>query len=244
MKHWRQRGFTLIELLVVIAIIAILAAILFPVFAQARKKASQTACLSNLKQIGLAFRQYNDDYDGRFMPAAGWPSFPSGSFVAVLAPYVKSPEVFICPSAPDKFATDTYLQQGDVNAKDTGWLWQYSGPQSPPQRSHYGDNICLAGYNPVNDGWAVPVTESQVTEPSKTAYVMDSRWVDLRGGAGWIGRVGKARLRHQGQFKTAFDQGSGGGNVIFADTHARFVKADILIQYPQSTDGSFKWAAR
>src|SRR6266496_3296806 len=59
----RHRGFTLIELLVVIAIIAIIAAILFPVFAQAREKARQAACMSNLRQIGLAFAQYVQDYD-------------------------------------------------------------------------------------------------------------------------------------------------------------------------------------
>src|SRR5688572_6764549 len=63
-----HRGFTLIELLVVIAIIAILAAILFPVFAQAREKARQTACLSNLKQIGTGSMMYIQDYDERFHP--------------------------------------------------------------------------------------------------------------------------------------------------------------------------------
>jgi len=66
----RKSGFTLIELLVVIAIIAILAAILFPVFATARDKARQTACISNLKQIGIAFVQYTQDYDE--MVPAGW----------------------------------------------------------------------------------------------------------------------------------------------------------------------------
>src|SRR4051812_35864110 len=67
----KQRGFTLIELLVVIAIIAVLAAILFPVFAQAREKARATGCTSNLKQIGLALMMYGQDYDEQ-MPTGGY----------------------------------------------------------------------------------------------------------------------------------------------------------------------------
>ena len=66
LRNTHRSGFTLIELLVVIAIIAILAAILFPVFAQAREKARQTTCLSNCKQIALAFQMYQQDYDGSF----------------------------------------------------------------------------------------------------------------------------------------------------------------------------------
>ncbi len=104
-----RRGFTLIELLVVIAIIAILAAILFPVFARAREKARQTACLSDMKQIGLAFMMYAGDYDDRPVPGSlnigvtippytwyttnvYWPQ--------LLYPYVKNDQVFFCPSSP------------------------------------------------------------------------------------------------------------------------------------------------
>lgn len=103
----KRHGFTLIELLVVIAIIAILAAILFPVFAKARAKARQTACLSNARQIATAFLQYNQDYDEM------WPSsyyyknkVPGGTgssangyvqWSGMIQPYVKNDQLFVCP---------------------------------------------------------------------------------------------------------------------------------------------------
>ena len=84
----RSSGFTLIELLVVIAIIAILAAILFPVFSRAREKARSAACQSNLKQLALAMRMYTNDWDERYIRyAPGWPRF--------LQPYIKSYRNFI-----------------------------------------------------------------------------------------------------------------------------------------------------
>lgn len=92
-----KRGFTLIELLVVIAIIAILAAILFPVFARAREKARQTSCLSNLKQWGLACMQYAQDYDEK-MGGAYHQSV--GYYYTALQPYVKNDQLQFCPSDP------------------------------------------------------------------------------------------------------------------------------------------------
>jgi prepilin-type N-terminal cleavage/methylation domain-containing protein/prepilin-type processing-associated H-X9-DG protein len=94
-----KRAFTLIELLVVIAIIAILAAILFPVFARARENARRASCQSNLKQIGLGMMMYTQDYDGRY-PMAEWTTSPAvdGAWPVLLQPYLKSVQIFHCPS--------------------------------------------------------------------------------------------------------------------------------------------------
>jgi prepilin-type N-terminal cleavage/methylation domain-containing protein len=98
----RRRGFTLIELLVVIAIIAILAAILFPVFARARENARRASCQSNLKQIGLGLMQYVQDYDerlpGRMFHDGGGAEDSTQNWRRTIQPYVKSTQLFRCPS--------------------------------------------------------------------------------------------------------------------------------------------------
>lgn len=101
--HKAQRtGFTLIELLVVIAIIAILAAILFPVFAQAREKARQTSCLSNCRQVGTAFLMYTQDYDEVFTPSRQSTNNDGSNrrfaWSISILPYIKNNGVFGCPS--------------------------------------------------------------------------------------------------------------------------------------------------
>jgi len=93
----KRKAFTLIELLVVIAIIAILAAILFPVFATAREKARQTACLSNQKQLALGIIQYTQDYDEYLPNGDSQTNQPTG-WAGQIYPYIKSANVYVCPS--------------------------------------------------------------------------------------------------------------------------------------------------
>src|SRR5712691_8661297 len=119
-----RRGFTLIELLVVIAIIAILAAILFPVFAHAREKARQTSCLSNLRQLASGMMMYAEDNDGLFVPAVARPSrdiknLYEMSWMALIEPYTKNRGIYICPSS--RHTSQDYLN----HPKDADLLQNY-----------------------------------------------------------------------------------------------------------------------
>jgi prepilin-type N-terminal cleavage/methylation domain-containing protein/prepilin-type processing-associated H-X9-DG protein len=128
-----RRGFTLIELLVVIAIIAILAAILFPVFAQARDKARQTQCLSNAKQLGTAIMMYAQDYD-EVLPyhTYNYTNFPEPSvnknnvtkWPVVVQPYLKNTQVLHCPSMSIRSG---YRYQDSVYNWSVYVPWAYNG---------------------------------------------------------------------------------------------------------------------
>ena len=146
----RESGFTLIELLVAIAIIAILAAILFPVFAQAKAKAKQAMCMSNLRQVGLAMAMYIGDSDGQmpdrrdlknslpggYKPWSSWPpSDPRMGWAAVVfQPYVKNDRLYRCPSIDNSALGDAkqVLQTADVPTTQTNyWMWRFDRPDNP-----------------------------------------------------------------------------------------------------------------
>ena len=127
-----RSAFTLIELLVVIAIIAILAAILFPVFARARENARRASCSSNLKQIALGVFQYTQDYDEKMPPR----SSGAGSWRVLTQPYLKSTQIFSCPSNPNNA-----INGADVGEAALGIKISYGAPQLRKNDGTFPDGV-------------------------------------------------------------------------------------------------------
>ena len=183
----KKSAFTLIELLVVIAIIAILAAILFPVFARARENARRSSCMSNLKQIGLGTLQYTQDYDEKLYPhrfnstpnplmqANGGPATSgiTGSatgkifWVSLLQPYVKSYQLFVCPSNPNG-----WVGGGPDDCTAPGCGGQGYGGQNS-----YGHNDLLAPADAFNGNTApLPISLASIQNTAKTVAVTDATY--------------------------------------------------------------------
>jgi prepilin-type N-terminal cleavage/methylation domain-containing protein/prepilin-type processing-associated H-X9-DG protein len=220
----RRRGFTLIELLVVIAIIAILAAILFPVFARAREKARQAACQSNLKQIGLANQMYMADYDGRYLPNATRVAGITGNgywWMILAQPYIKNLQLVECPS----FDSVIWCNPPVRGCNDQPPYGRYRGG--------YGAN---RGYNNIlRVGYQAPSgrKDTTVPAPADTIHVVDVMCIVAAGDTHQtfdpeIPRTsGGPQPRHNGGFNTLFCD----GHVKFLKTHRRasdtFVEANM-----------------
>jgi prepilin-type N-terminal cleavage/methylation domain-containing protein/prepilin-type processing-associated H-X9-DG protein len=163
------RGFTLIELLIVIAIIAILAAILFPVFSRARENARRSSCQSNLKQLGLGIMQYTQDYDER-MPRSQYLDDGNDSWKDNIYAYVKSTQVFSCPSNPAKNLT-------------SNTVWPISGNYAAnvfngqsPASTGYGNYECYGAFGSLYfDG---PIISSLIS-PSELIALAEQGALDV-----------------------------------------------------------------
>ncbi|HAZ64318.1 MAG TPA: hypothetical protein DCZ72_12015 [Armatimonadetes bacterium] len=237
----QKRGFTLIELLVVIAIIAILAAILFPVFAKAREKARQTSCLSNMKQQGLAFMQYMQDYDG--MVVYNW-----WEWHVDLEPYIKSGQIFACPSsghaqpAPVQF-TNYGFSDGSSR---TGTFWSNTRPYGatwPEIYGHYGKNEEALGN--FGGGWGGGLaSDASVQEPANIILIGEVIAFGEDTDGDW--RVGTFQNRPYFEvggttWNELWNQVAGrhtdGSNVLFFDGHAKWHKTE----WHRSRDGKLAW---
>jgi prepilin-type N-terminal cleavage/methylation domain-containing protein/prepilin-type processing-associated H-X9-DG protein len=215
-----NRGFTLIELLVVIAIIAILAAILFPVFGRARENARRASCSSNLKQIGIGIAQYTQDYDEKFpmvdqgLLGVGTQGYP---FHARLQPYIKSTQVFSCPSnsqstqvyQPSNTGTATvdnhYLGNGMNN--NTGWDGNFDYPRP------------LDASDNANPGTALCRSLSEAASPSRTLVVVEYNGTRSRANVGSVSVAGGLNPTNH----------LGTSNYLFLDGHVKSLKLTATV---------------
>ena len=250
----RYGAFTLIELLVVIAIIAILAAILFPVFARARENARRASCSSNLKQIGLGLLQYSQDYDEIFPLAytLGDQASNAGAntkWMDVVQPYVKSTQLFTCPSdTAVTYNGNTFTPKFIPHDEPGGASFVNFG--SYGINNCYQNSVAPTGPNSptstVKTAGAKPVSLATLQVPTETYWVMDST-VNQNAGKGGYGKYRICFDDYVSPFDVsadglkAMEQGTGlnyGGaialrhletvNVLYADGHVKSSKANAF----------------
>ena len=211
----RRHGFTLIELLVVIAIIAILAAILFPVFARAREKARQTSCLSNVKQLVLASLAYMQDYDERCMQR--WYSTDSNFRIpSMIMPYIKNVQIFECQS----WATSrTHTGIGTYNLSYT---WPGGGPAHPDPCSSTTPCpvcgcTCARDYFPFNGYTAMKM--AAIDAPASCIMIYEMK----EGAGGTDHDAGVHSFYEARAANPSYGVHNGGNNFGFIDGHAKWL---------------------
>lgn len=249
LKRCSVRGFTLIELLVVIAVIAILASIIFPVFTKAKEKARQTTCLANLKQIGLAFSMYLEDYEDYYPPCAyvdnyGMvpqtdPTYPGYVFASSIGyqgqylghnitwrdeifPYIKNIRILKCPSSTLEAGTVYACLSGDRDGNASG--------------SGYAYNTQLGGGTLP----AIPVVNSCVIQnPSELVLVLDDTDADVSMviNNAFVAN-GIPEDRYFGPHNISLHPHNNGDNCLYADNHAKWLNPNDPSLYSETQDGA------
>ena len=249
----RRKGFTLIELLVVIAIIAILAAILFPVFQKVRENARRTSCASNQKQIGIALIQYVQDSDETFPLAAfvmpgttPYPLSPLGSgivdaqrfgWVEAVYPFVKSKQVFSCPDVANGalWSGGSYSTWSiGINYGLNGWIanYQYNRNNSG-DGTHVGNgSSTLAQF----DFPSATIMLSEIGDGSSDSYVSEYFAQGYGGDYNndWI----TSNQSTASNSPNSVNKHSDGSNYAFVDGHVKFIAASTLGGVPKGSTSS------
>jgi prepilin-type N-terminal cleavage/methylation domain-containing protein/prepilin-type processing-associated H-X9-DG protein len=233
------RGFTLIEILVVIAILGILASILLPVFEQAREKARTASCQSNLKQIGLAFAQYMQDYDstyprlracypptgeGNGTTPDGGASFYYGWASFALDPYIKSIQIFWCPSIvydqendPSGYAFTSYFYNAWLSTTSSASLTNLATGSEPSRKEStlaFPANTILSGDGVARNYATAPIKQDGFFG-SGASFANGAGTTAWRTGVGWLSGNYWSNQRHLS-----------GCNYLFADGHVKWLLPD------------------
>ena len=217
MKHSSapRRAFTLIEILVVIAIIGILSAILFPVFGRARENGRKTACLSNMKQLGIAFQQYQQDSRGKYPLAANFQAWAPGYGHWVTGTAGDDQSLAAPEAANGDFPYNTG-KQADVTqgalfpyVKSTAVYICPSNRDGKDKRLTYSMNCAVSG-----------LSSSRITSPGDIVLLVDEQYAT--DGYFWANNDVKSTDK-------LTQQHNGGGNLLFADGHTKFFTFDSLV---------------
>jgi prepilin-type N-terminal cleavage/methylation domain-containing protein/prepilin-type processing-associated H-X9-DG protein len=246
-----RRAFTLIELLVVIAIIALLAAILFPVFARARENARRASCQSNLKQIALGMKQYLQDNDGVFPEyfnygPDGTASNDDTGWAEVIQPYLKSTQIYQCPSNPspptatfpltDSYGYTEYFYNGNLGSHPFG------NPQNLVKEAEidYSSNVILFGDGGRGSSAAMANCPNDQSSTCPDAVVRPLSVQYPPGKSGYVEGTANAWATAADVTK-ALNRHLEGANYAFADGHVKWLKSTALtFDNPNGSNVTFK----